>query len=64
MKINCVFISGVSLERVRYKWIVSSPNFSASDLGMLVVAVGRVMEVAGLPPPAGVVAARLWMDNW
>ena len=42
-------------------WIeapLSSPNLRASDLGMFVVAVGKVMEVAA-PPPAVLVAARL-----
>lgn len=33
------------------------PNFKASDLGMLVVAVGRAAEVALL-------AAKLCMDSW
>jgi hypothetical protein len=38
-------------------------NLRASDLGMFVVAVGKVMEVAA-PPPAVLVAARLWIDSW
>ena len=39
---------------------LNSPNFKASDLGMLVVAVGRVIEVAG----AALLAARLCIDSW
>ena len=39
---------------------IFSPNFKASDLGMLVVAVGRVMGVL----VAALVAARLCIDSW
>ena len=52
--------SGLALNKVQVKclWTFNSPNFKASDLGMFVVAVGRVMGVA-----AAVLAARLWMET-